>query len=176
MLQEIGELPDDLNPIEKAAHCVSIIKGIPYSEVEKWTLHELKAVDLTFLEELPKSSLKFKFKHKGRTFRLIKNAKQMSAHHFIELQELGNKDKIESLHEIIGCLSYRVNIFGRKIEDDYDWKIQNFKDLPCPQFYAYALFFSQLYPKLLNVTLTYLKGEIAKAKEMSLDGSDSLTD
>ena len=26
MLQEIGELPDDLNPIEKTAHTVAIIK------------------------------------------------------------------------------------------------------------------------------------------------------
>ena len=28
MLQDIGELPDDLNPIEKTAHTVAIIKGL----------------------------------------------------------------------------------------------------------------------------------------------------
>ena len=94
----------------------------------------------------------------------------MSAHHFIELQELANKDKIEALHEIIGCLSYRVNIFGQKIEDDYTWKVENFKSLPIVNFYNYALFFSALYPKLLNATLTYLKEETEKAKAMSSDG------
>jgi hypothetical protein len=100
----------------------------------------------------------------------------MSAHHFIELQELASKDKIQALHEIIGCLSYRVNIFGRKIDDDYTWKVENFQSLPVTNFYNYALFFSALYPKLLDATLTYLKEEIVKAKEMSSGGSASSTD
>jgi hypothetical protein len=176
MLQEIGELPDDLNPIEKTAHTVAIIKGLPYEEVEKWTLNDLRKIDLSFLEQEPKHRLKWTFKHKGRRFKLVKNAKAMEAHHFIELQELGDSDKIEALHKIIACLSYRVNIFGRKIEDDYQWKVDNFKDLPAPQFYKYSLFFSALYPKLLKTTLTYLKGEVKKAKEMFSDGSDSSTD
>ena len=176
MLQEIGELPDDLNPIEKTAHTVAIIKGLTYEEVEKWTLNDLRKIDLSFLEQEPKHRLKWTFKHKGRRFKLVKNAKAMEAHHFIELQELGDSDKIEALHKIIACLSYRVNIFGRKIEDDYQWKVDNFKDLPAPQFYKYSLFFSALYPKLLKTTLTYLKAEVKKAKEMFSDGSDSLTD
>jgi len=176
MLQEIGDLPDDLNPIEKTAHTVAIIKGLTYEEVEKWTLNDLRKIDLSFLEQEPKHRLKWTFKHKGRRFKLVKNAKAMEAHHFIELQELGDSDKIEALHKIIACLSYRVNIFGRKIEDDYQWKVDNFKDLPAPQFYKYSLFFSALYPKLLKTTLTYLKAEVKKAKEMFSDGSDSLTD
>ena len=100
----------------------------------------------------------------------------MSAHHFIELQELASKDKIQALHEIIGCWSYRVKIFGRKIDDYYTWKVEKFKTLPVTNFYNYALFFSALYPKLLDATLTYLKAEILKAKEMSSDGSASSTD
>ena len=44
MLQEIGELPDDLNPIEKTAHTVAIIKGLSYEEVEKWTLNDLRKI------------------------------------------------------------------------------------------------------------------------------------
>ena len=95
----------------------------------------------------------------------------MSAHHFIELQELANKDKIEALHEIIGCLSYRVNIFGRKIEDDYQTKVEDFKTLSVVNFYNYALFFSALYPKLLDATLTFLTEEMEKVKAMYSDGS-----
>lgn len=68
MLQEIGELPDDLNPIEKTAHTVAIIKGLPYEEVEKWTLNDLRKIDLSFLEQEPKHRLKWTFKHKGRRF------------------------------------------------------------------------------------------------------------
>ena len=174
-IQRIEQLEED-NPIRKVAYTIAIIKDVPIEEINKWTIDQLREVDLSFLNEIPQKNLTFKFKHNGRRFRLIKSAREMSAHHFIELQELANKDKIEALHEIIGCLSYRVNIFGRKIEDDYQWKVDNFKDLPAPQFYKYSLFFSALYPKLLKTTLTYLKGEVKKAKEMFSDGSDSLTD
>lgn len=169
-IQRIEQLGED-NPIRKVAYTIAIIKGITLEEVNNWTIDELRAVDLSFLNDIPKSRLRFKFKHNGRRFRLIKSAREMSAHHFIELQELANKDKIEALHEIIACLSYRVNIFGRKIDDDYTWKVEHFKTMPVINFYNYALFFSALYPKLLAATLTYLTAEIAKAKGMSSGGS-----
>ena len=186
-LQEINEIDKNCNPIERTAWVVSILTETPYEEVEQWTLDKLRAVDLTFLDEIPKSKLKFTFKHKNKglnltfknkvkRYRLVKTAKEMKAHHFIELQELMKKDTIEALPEIIGCLSYRVNIFGRRIEDDYEQKVKDFADLPLVNFYNYAVFFSQLYPKLLEATLTYLKEKEAKMKAMLSDGLDSLTD
>lgn len=158
------------NEIKRTAQTIAILKGIPYEEVEAWSIDELRAVDLSGIQQIPKGKLKFKFKHKGRRFRLIRNANEMSAHHFIELQELQKKDTIEALHEIIACLSYRVNIFGRKIDDDYNWKVEHFKELPVPNFYHFCIFFLNLYPQLLNATLIYLKAETNKVKEMSLDG------
>lgn len=186
-LQEINEIDKNCNPIERTAWVVSILTETPYEEVEQWTLDKLRAVDLTFLDEIPKSKLKFTFKHKAKglnltfknkvkRYRLVKTAKEMKAHHFIELQELMKRDTIEVLPEIIACLSYRINIFGRRIEDDYEQKVKDFADLPLVNFYNYAVFFSQLYPKLLEATLTYLKEKEAKMKEMLSDGLDSLTD
>jgi len=186
-LQEINEIDKNCNPIERTAWVVSILTETPYEEVEQWTLDKLKAVDLTFLDEIPKSKLKFTFKHKNKglnltfknkvkRYRLVKTAKEMKAHHFIELQELMKRDTIEVLPEIIACLSYRINIFGRRIEDDYEQKVKDFADLPLVNFYNYAVFFSQLYPKLLEATLTYLKEKEAKMKAMLSDGLDSLTD
>lgn len=176
MLQQIAKLPEDLSTVERAAYLVSIIKGIPYEQVSKWSIDKFSDYDFELLSDMPKSKLKFKFQHKGKRFRLVRSANKMSAHHFIELQELGDVDKVEILHQIIACLSYRVNIFGRKIEDDYEWKVANFKDLPCSQFYRYALFFSKLYPRLLKDTLTYLKQEKAKVQQTYSDGSASSTD
>jgi hypothetical protein len=169
-LQEISELDDSFNAIEKTAHIVSIIKGIPYSEVEEWTLDELRKVDISFLNEIPKSKLKFRFKHNGKRYKLVRTAKEMKAHHFIELQELMKKDTIEVLPEIIGCLSYRVNIFGRKVNDDFEDKVKEFKTLPVIAFYNYALFFSALYPKLLDATRIYLMEKMTEAKATLSDG------
>ena len=169
-LQQIHEIDDSFNIIEKTAYVVSIIKEIPYEEVLNWELNYLKKQDISFLNEIPKTKLTFKFKHNGRRFRMVKNAKEMRANHFIELQELNKKGTIESLHEVVACLSYRVNIFGKKIEDDYEWKVEHFKSLPFTAFYNYALFFSQLYPKLLTATQIYLMEKAKGIKAMRLDG------
>jgi peroxiredoxin family protein len=175
-LQEINEIDKNCNAIERTAWVVSILTETPYEEVEQWTLDKLRSIDLTFLQEIPKSKLNFTFKHKGKRYRLVKTAKKMKAHHFVELQELMKKDTIEVLPEIIACLSYRINILGQRKEDDYEEKVKDFADLPLVGFYNYAVFFSQLYPKLLEATLTYLKEKEAKMKEMLSDGLDSLTD
>ena len=140
-LQAIQEIDDTFNPIERAAHIVAIIKGIPYEEVQQWTMKKLKEFDLSFLSEMPKSKFTFSFKHKNRRFKLVANAKEMKAHHFIELQEVAKEDIIDNLHIIIALLSYRVNFWGKRIEDDYDWKVENFKDLKAVDFNNYALFF-----------------------------------
>ena len=174
-LQAIQEIDDTFNPIERVAHIVAIIKGIPYIEVEKWTLNELRDIDLSFLDEIPKSKFAISFKHKKRYFKLVSNAKEMKAHHFIELQEVTKGNIIENLHTIIALLSYRVNFWGKRIEDDYEWKVDNFKDLKAIDFNNYALFFSAVYPKLLDVTLSYL-GEKREEMEELLDGYRSSTD
>ena len=170
-IQELATLKD-LNPIEQMAHEVSICLNIPFSDVEIWTMDKLKEEHKKLnLDQLPDKRIGYKFSHKGRRFRLVRNAKEMSAHHFIELQEVVKGDMVESLHQVVALLSYRVNWLGRKIEDDYQWKVENFKDLPAEQFYGYALFFSALFPKLLATTLTYLKAENKEVREMFLDGS-----
>ena len=172
-IQELATLKD-LNPIEQMAHEVSICLGIPYSDVEIWTMEKLKEEHKKLnLDKIPDTRIGYKFKHKGRRFRLIKNAKEMSAHHFIELQEVVKGDMVESLHQVIALLSYRVDWLGRKIEDDYQWKVDNFKELEAEQFYGYALFFSQLFPRLLQTTLTFLKEENKEMREMFLGGSPS---
>jgi hypothetical protein len=135
------EAVDETNEVLKTARIISILKDLPFEQVLAMSLNEFRAIDLTFLNEMPKSKLTFKFKHNGRRFRLIKSAREMSAHHFIELQELASKDKIQALHEIIGCLSYRVNIFGRKIDDDYTWKVENFQSYRLPTSTTMRFFF-----------------------------------
>jgi hypothetical protein len=168
-LQRVSEIPTD-NPILEKATTIAIVYDIPIDEVLAMTMDELNKYNIDFLKQLPQAKLKFKFKHKGKRYRLVKNAGKMAAHHFVELQDLSQRDTLEALPEIIGCLSYRVNIFGRKIDDDYNAKVEDFKTLPIINFYNYALFFSALYPKLLNATLTYLKEEKEKVEEMYLDG------
>jgi len=175
MLQQIAAYKTD-NPIKRAAHDISVITGTPLEVINKWKLNELKSSKFNFLTKLPNTNLKYTFKHNGRRFKLIKNAKDMKAHHFIELQEVVNDDIISNLHIIIALLCNRVNIFGKEIEDDYDWKVENFKDLPCPQFYTYAVFFSLLFPKLLTATQNYLKENQTEENQELLDGLVSLID
>ena len=172
-IQELATLKD-LNPIEQMAHEVSICLNIPFSDVEIWTMDKLKEEHKKLnLDQLPDKRIGYKFSHKGRRFRLVRNAKEMSAHHFIELQQVQTEDVITNLNEIIAILTYRVNWWGKKIEDDYQWKVEHFKDLPITKIYAYTLFFSELYPRLLEATLTYLREEEKEIKGMFSGGSQS---
>jgi hypothetical protein len=168
-MQRIAQIEEG-NEVLRTAQIISIIKDIPFADVLSMSMDEFRGVDISFLNDPLKSKLRLKFKHNGRRFCLVKDPTKMSAHHFIELQELSKKDVIDVLPEIISCLSYRVNIFGRRIDDDYQWKVDNFKTLPITNFYSYALFFSAVYPKLLNATLTYLTQKKKEVEEMYLDG------
>ena len=76
-----------------------------------------------------------------------------------------------SFHRFFATLIWFVNVYPHiEIEDDYDWKVENFKDLPVVDFNNYALFFSAVYPMLLDATLSFLE---TKREEMEalLDGS-----
>ena len=120
---------------------------------------------LQFLNTLPNQPVQFMFKHRGRYFRLAKTTNEICGHHFIELQQVFNGDMIESLHKIMALLSYEVDFFGRtkKVTDaqaNYQEKCELFLSLPVTYAYSYAVFFSAVYPKLLETILTYLREEM----------------
>lgn len=172
MIQEISQL-GEMDEIEKMAHQISIITNTPFEEVSKWPLEKLQSVDVGFLTKMPDSKVKYWFKFKGHKYKLVASAREMSAHHFIELQQVSTENMIENLHLILALLAYRVNWYGKRIEDDYQWKVDNFKELPLTDVYGYTLFFSQLYPRLLADTLAYLKETENQVKEMFSGGSQS---
>ena len=63
-IQRIEQLDED-NPIRKVAYTIAIIKDVPIEEINKWTIDQLREVDLSFLNEIPQKNLTFKFKHNG---------------------------------------------------------------------------------------------------------------
>ena len=69
--------------------------------------------------------------------------------------------------------AYNDNVFVVYETDSGIYGQYNFKELEAEQFYGYALFFSQLFPRLLQTTLTFLKEENKEMREMFLGGSPS---
>lgn len=170
-LQEIHSCRDMSN-IEKTMNTLAIVNHWSMDKVESMPLDELTSElkKLDFLNELPNQPVQFMFKHRGRYFRLAKTTNEICGHHFIELQQVFNGDMIESLHKIIALLSYEVDFFGRtkKVTDaqaNYEEKCELMLSLPVTYAYSYAVFFSAVYPKLLETILTYLREEMNQLKE-----------
>jgi hypothetical protein len=169
-LQELASI-NHFEGVERRVHQIAIVKRLDIDEVEEMSLEQiLKEVEkLSFLNELPDDKPLFAFKHYNKRYRLITNAQEMNAHHFIELQQIKADDIIENLHKILAMLSYRVDIFNRrvkiskgKIAQDFEQRCEDFKSLRCDIAYSYAVFSLAVYPLLLNATLSYLKQEMSK--------------
>ena len=165
-LQEIHSCRD-MSHIEKTMNTLAIVNDWTMDKVESMTIDELttELKKLQFLNTLPNQPVQFMFKHRGRYFRLAKTTNEICGHHFIELQQVFNGDMIESLHKIMALLSYEVDFFGRtkKVTDaqaNYQEKCELFLSLPVTYAYSYAVFFSAVYPKLLETILTYLGEEM----------------
>ena len=168
-LQELYSI-EHFEGIEKKLHTLAIITNEDIDVLEEMTLEDLlkRFERLAFLNELPSSKVKLNFKHLRKRYKLIANAQEMNAHHFIELQQINAENIIENLHKILAMLSYRVDIFNRrvkidkgKIAQDFEQRCEDFKSLRCDIAYSYAVFSLAVYPLLLNATLSYLKQEMS---------------
>ena len=170
-LQEIHSCRDMSN-IERTMNILAIVNHWSMDKVESMPIDDLtrEFKKLEFLNELPNRPVQFMFKHKGRYFRLAKTPNEICGHHFIELQQVFNGDMIESLHKVMALLTYEVDLLGRtkKVTDaqaHYQEKCELFLSLPVTTAYSYAVFFSAVYPKLLETILTYLKEEMNQLKQ-----------
>jgi hypothetical protein len=146
-LQEIHSCRD-MSHIEKTMNTLAIVKDWSMDKVESMPIDELtnELKKLEFLNTLPTDKVRFSFRHRGRRWKLAKTTNEICGHHFIELQQVFNGDMIESLHKVMALLTYEVDFLGRtkKVTD--------------------AVFFSAVYPKLLETILTYLKEEMNQLK------------
>ena len=165
-IQELHAL-GELNTIDKKIEALAIMTEQTIDDIELMPMDEILE-EFRKIEFIPKDTTpKFKFRHKGKRYRLITNPLELHAHQWIELQEVFNGDIIESLDKIIALLSYEVNVFGKKKKENVTNFVQKVTDFATLKFdiaYNYALFFSKVYPELLKTTLSYLNKELEEMK------------
>jgi hypothetical protein len=161
-IQELHAL-GELNTIDKKIEALAIMTEQTIDDIELMPMDEILE-EFRKIEFIPKDTTpKFKFRHKGKRYRLITNPLELKAHQWIELQEVFNGDIIESLDKIIALLSYEVNVFGKRKKEDitnFERKVTDFASLKFDIAYNYALFFSKVYPELLKTTLSFLNKEL----------------
>jgi hypothetical protein len=167
-LQELKEI-EDYNPLEKAIHTICIVDNKIIDDVENMTVKDLFArFNEIVVEITPRENLRFTFKLKGRRFKMIPNATEMQGQHFISLQQYSGDEIVNNLHKIMAMLTKEVNIFGKpkkvkNLAKNFEDVSELFLSMPYDIANTYSLFFSQLYPKLLESTQDFL---MAKVKEM----------
>lgn len=169
-LQELKEI-EDYSPLEKAIHTICIVDRRTIDEVEQMMVYELFERFNTIVKEIePRDNLKFSFKLKGRRFKMLANATEMQGQHFISLQQYSGDEIINNLHKIMAMLTVEVNIFGKpkKIKDvakHFEEVSELFLSMPYDIANSYSLFFSQLYPKLLETTQVFLTEMVTELQQ-----------
>jgi hypothetical protein len=178
-IQELKEI-DHYSPLEKAIHTICIVDGRDIDEVEEMKVYDLFNRFNTIMDNLKfEDTIQLRFKIKGRRFRMIPNAMEMQGQHFISLQQFNSDDTLPNLHRIMAMMSEEVNIFGRpkKIKNlgvQFEEVSNLFLHLPYQIAYGYTLFFSRLYPKLLDATQTYLSQMVESLKAKAMEYKDGL--
>ena len=168
-IQELKEI-DHYSPLEKAIHTICIVDGRNIDEVEEMKVYDLFNRFNEIMDNLKfEDVIQLRFKVKGRRFKMIPNAMEMQGQHFISLQQFDSTDTLPNLHRIMAMLSEEVNILGRpkKIKNlgvQFEEVSNLFLDLPYQIAYGYTLFFSRLYPKLLDATQIYLSQMVKELK------------
>ena len=168
-IQELKEI-DHYSPLEKAIHTICIVDGRNIDEVEEMKVYDLFNRFNEIMDNLKfEDVIQLRFKVKGRRFRMIPNAMEMQGQHFISLQQFDSTDTLPNLHRIMAMLSEEVNILGRakKVKNlgvQFEEVSNLFLDLPYQIAYGYTLFFSRLYPKLLDATQIYLSQMVKELK------------
>jgi hypothetical protein len=177
-IQELKEI-EHFQPLEKAIHTICILDKKDIDSVEQMKVKDLFKRFNELTDGLKfDDTIKLKFKFKGRRFRMIKNATEMQGQHFIQLQQY--KDVVENLHEIMALLTEQVNIFGKAIKvknlgEHFQEKSNMFRQLPYQYAHGYSLFFSLLYPKLLDATQIYLSQMVKKLQHQATQLKDGST-
>ena len=178
-IQELKEI-DHYTPLEKAIHTICIMDNRNIDDVEEMKVYDLFNRFNTIMDGIKfDDKIQLKFKIKGRRFRMIPNAMQMQGQHFISLQQFNSEDTLPNLHRIMAMLSEEVNIFGRpkKIKNlgvQFEDVSRLFLELDYQIAHGYTLFFSQLYPKLLDATQIYLSQMVENLKAKAMEYKDGL--
>ena len=178
-IQELKEI-EHFPTLEKAIHTICILDKKEIDDVEQMKVKDLFKRFNELTDKLQfKDEIKLKFKVKGRRFRMIPNATHMQGQHFIALQQYDMKDVVINLHEIMALLSEEVDIFGKPkkikhIGQHFEEVSKLFLDMPYQIAHGYSLFFSLLYPKLLDATQTYLSQMVKKLQDQAIQYKDGL--
>lgn len=139
---------------------LSLFTGISFEKYETMPMSELKSdiEKIAFLNVLPDSEIKKKFKCGGYTWKVLFDVNEMSAQELVDHYELtkdGSK-VIENANKLMAlyCKPYK---FGFKKNIDYKLKAEILQDAPISVLYPLVVFFCNLYPLLLEGIEDFLK-------------------
>ena len=86
------------------------------------------------------------------------------------MQQYSGDEIVNNLHKIMAMLTVEVNIFGKpkKVKDvakHFEEVSELFLSMPYDIANSYSLFFSQLYPKLLETTQVFLTEMVTELQQ-----------
>ena len=174
----------DLDAEETMNQMLAVLSGQPIEEIEKIP-HTERIADyqrMTWLSEYPnKKPDKIRFKAGGKWYRVADNPAAISAGEYATLQVIAQDGNfIKNLNQILACLMIeqeRVRFRWKDVRYDktasaaeFHKKAELVSGLAVAQVYPYALFFSNLLPRLLETSLDFFEKQAKKLKKQAMTG------
>jgi len=175
----------DLDAEEIMNQILSVLSNEHIEKIEELPHNERIAAyrKLTFLNEYPSKKPKRKrFKLGGKWYRIVTNPAEVSAGEYATLQVVAADGKfIQNMPQVIACLmieQQRKWFRWKDVRYDKSRSAQEFQrkaalvsqKMPVGQAYPSALFFSNLLPELLKVSLTFFQQQEKKLRKQAMTG------
>lgn len=167
--QSIQEIRADvsLDPADQEIKLLSALTGRPESYFAAMPQNELFAVmhKTRWLADMPNivNAQPFRLGIYSYKFRL--GPSQLSKDEFAFLSKLNSENLVENLHKTLAILTTKYNrLTGRRVQitdsvGEYQARSELFRNnMSFGTAYAYAVFFSKVYPTILKIGLSYFRG------------------
>lgn len=163
----------DIDPIDREIRILSILSGLPVSEIEKISIDKLKelikAVNFIVQMEFPKHQETFK--HNGYRWVVNYDVSKLSAGDFISMSKLTESEEmiIQNLPQLVAMFvkPYKFNWFKfKEIEMEYSQRLNHIKTMSVGIVYPLCVFFCKVIENLYPTIEDYLVNQMKESREI----------
>jgi hypothetical protein len=166
----------DIDDVEKAISCVSILTGLPRWEVEELPLADFNKVSselaiifaVNFEPEKPKEQIKIA----GKKYIVQLNPRKITAGQYIDIMHFSKSNMVENLHRVIACLivpKLSWGKVGKYNANKHEELSEAVREMRFIDINSICVFFLKLWNVSTKVIQDYLKKELSKISETNPD-------
>ena len=163
----------DIDPIDREIRILSILSGLPVSEIEKISIDKLKELikEVNFIVQMEFPKHQETFKHNGYRWVVNYDVSKLSAGDFISMSKLTESEEmiIQNLPQLVAMFvkPYKFKWFKfKEIEMEYSQRLNHIKTMSVGIVYPLCVFFCKVIENLYPTIEDYLVNQMKESREI----------